>query len=331
MPSKAPGSTRSHSGLLPRNWPKDLLILSFVTGSLWAITIVWVLSGSGQSMEPPLRSESDAWLFALSGAALLYLFVHGMVTSWGVILGIPTSLFVVSLSLRRARPTIRMLAAGLVTAAIFMGAPAVLNQREEQRLVDRYNEDDKPLPSSVGRAIEIASGTPRMGDFPIRCNSDCLDLMIFGRADSVTLTFPKGGDHFGGKPSIQNFRVGYDTPDCDGPSFKKRCAYATGEDLPDDRLILTFETVAPRPADATDVFVRRLYVRDTGRPAEASAMRTELVFARYPGLLNIAWGERGFFLRRDSRPIILAERLDAQLYRAFIANRKLDGKTYPFR
>lgn len=288
------------------------------------------MSGSGQSLEPPIRSETDAWLLALSGAILIYFLVAGVIASWGVILGIPTCLLVVSLCLRRVPIKVRMFSAGLVTAAIFLGVPMILNDLEEKRLATVYKSRDSAFPSSVGRAIELASETPRIGGFPISCSGECLDLMTFGRADSVTRTFPKGEGPHGDEAAAQNFRVGLDGPDCAGASFKDYCAHPTDEGLPQDRLVLKFETVAPRPADAADVHIRRLSVRDTAKPARTAAMQTQLVFARYPGLLNVAWGERGFYLRRDGQPMILSDRLDARLYRAFISNRTLDGKYHPF-
>lgn len=331
MPSNVPGSTPPETRLLPKGWPKDLLILALIAGSLWAITIVWIASGSGQSLEPPIRSETDAWLFALSGAFLIYFLVAGVIASWGVILGIPTCLLVVGLCLRRARTRVRMLSAGLVTAAIFVGIPMILNNLEERRLATVYKSRDGAFPSSVGRAIELPSETPRISDFPVRCSGECLDLITFGRADSVTRTFPKGEGPHGGEAAVQNFRVGLSGPDCAGTSFKDYCAHPTDEGLPKDRLVLKFEAVAPQPADSADVYVRRLSVRDTAKPARTAAMQTQLVFARYPGLLNVAWGKGGFYLRRNGRPMILTDRFDARLYRAFISNRTLDGKYHPFR
>ena len=331
MPSNVPGSTPPESRLLPQGWPKDLLILALIAGSLWAITIVWIVSGAGQSLEPPIRSETDAWLFALSGAILIYFLVAGVIASWGVILGIPTCLLVLGLCLRRVPTKARMLSAGLVTTAIFLGIPMILNSLEEKRLATVYKSRDGAFPSGVGRAIELASETPRIGGFTISCSGKCLDLMTFGRADSVTRTFPKGEGPAGGEAAAQNFRVGLDGPDCAGTSFKDYCAYPTDEGLPKDRLVLKFETVAPRPADAADVYIRRLSVRDTAEPARTAAMQTQLAFARYSGLLNVAWNEGGFYLRRDARPMILTDQFDARLYRAFISNQTLDGKYHPFR
>lgn len=331
MPSNAPRPAPTETRLLPKGWPKDLVVVAFIAGSLWAITIVWIASGAGQSLEPPIRSEADAWLFALSGAALIYFFVVGIVASWGVILGIPTSLLVVSLILRRARTKLRLVVAGTVTAAIFIGIPMALNNFEERRLSAIYKARDSAFPSSVGRAIELPSETPRISDFPVRCNGECLDLMTFGRADSVTRTFPKGEDPVNSEAVAQNFRIGSSGPDCAGTSFKDFCVHATDEGLPQDRLVLKFETVAPWPADATDVYVHRLSVRDTAKPERPAAMQTQLAFARYPGLLNVTWDRGGFYLPRAGRPMVLTDRFDARLYRAFISNQTLDGKYHPFR
>lgn len=331
MTSDIAAPTPPHSKSVPKKWPRDLLILSFFTGSLWAITVVWILAGSGQSLEPPIRSEADAWLFALSGAALIYFLIIGVVASWSVILGIPTCFLAVSLCLRRSRSKTRLISAGVITAAIFMGIPMILNHQEEKRLSALYQKQDSSLPSSVRRAIEIPNETPRSGDFPIRCNNECLDLLTFGKADSVTRTFPKVDAVKAGKPDVQNFRIGFGGPDCAGTTFKNYCAHATDEGLPENRLVLTFETVAPWPRDAEDVYVRRLVVRDTAKASRAAAVHTQLVFARYPGLLNIAWGQGGLHLRRDERPIVLQNQLDARLYRAFIPNRTLNGSYFPFR
>lgn len=317
--------------LLPKDWPKDLLAFALVAGSVWAITIVWIVSGAGQSLEQPVRSEKDAWLLALSGAILFYFLVAGIIASWGAILGISTCLLVVGLCFRRVRTKTRLLATGLITAAIFMGIPMALNNFEEKRLAKIYKARDSAFPSSVERAIELTSKTPMIGAYRITCSDTCLDLMTFGRADSVTLTFPKSEGNIRSDAATQSFRIGPSGPDCAGTSFKDYCDHPTEEGLPEDRLVLTFETVAPRPVDVGNVYVRRLSVRDTAMPERPAATKTQIVFARYSGLLNVAWGNDGFHLQRDRQPLALIERLDESLNRAFISNQTLDGKYHPFR
>ena len=313
-----------------RNWPRDIVILSFLTVSLWVITIIWMVSGGDQWIENPIHSESEAWLFALSGAALVYFFVAGVVMSWGAILGLPTCLLVVCLCLYRFGAKRRMTLASLITAAIFIGIPMILNHQEERRLAAVYTEQDSALPSSVNRAIELKSDTPRIGHYPVRCDSDCLDLMTFGRASSVTRTFPKASGPTDAQATFQNFHLGVGGPDCAGPTFENFCAHATNETIPDDRLILTLETVTPRREDGGQIYVRRLSVRDTSKSAEPVTTATRFIFSHYSGLLNIAWGENGFYLRRTGLPTITSS-LDANLRRAFVANRSWNGRNYPFR
>lgn len=330
MPSQTPRSMPPDNETLARKWPKDIAILSFLAGSLWAITIFWMVSGGGQWLEQPIHSESGAWLFALSGAALVYLLVAGIVMSWGVILGVPTCLLLICLCLSRFGAKRRLILASLITTAIFIGIPIVLNHQEEKRLAAIYGNQDGALPSRAGRAIELRSSTPRIGDFPIRCDGDCLDLMTFGRASSVTRTFPKATGQANTEAAFQNFHLGVGGPDCAGPTFKNFCAHATSESIPDDRLILTLETVKPLHEDEHRIYVRRLSVRDTSSTARNVATSTRLVFARYSGLLNIAWGENGLYLRREGIPIATSS-LDVSLYRSFISNRSLNGRYYPFR
>ena len=102
--------------------------------------------------------------------------------------------------------------------------------------------------------------------------------------------------------TFQNFHLGVGGPDCAGPTFENFCAHATNETIPDDRLILTLETVTPRREDGGQIYVRRLSVRDTSKSAEPVTTATRFIFSHYSGLLNIAWGENGFYLRRTGLP-----------------------------
>jgi hypothetical protein len=222
-----------------------------------------------------------------------------------------------------------MTLASLITAAIFIGIPMILNHQEERRLAAVYTEQDSALPSSVNRAIELKSDTPRIGHYPVRCDSDCLDLMTFGRASSVTRTFPKASGPTDAQATFQNFHLGVGGPDCAGPTFENFCAHATNETIPDDRLILTLETVTRRREMGSDICstpfgARYIQVSRAGYDGHALYFFPLLRAAEY------RLGREWILSSQDGLPTITSS-LDANLRRAFVANRSWNGRNYPFR
>lgn len=102
-----------------RKYPIDITALALVTGHLWAITLAWYIFDLNRFLAPPIHSESDAWLLALSGIIFLYFMLVAVVSAWGFILGIPTCLLIMNLLLRNHQPLHRWLMSCAVTAALF--------------------------------------------------------------------------------------------------------------------------------------------------------------------------------------------------------------------
>ena len=321
---------RPPNGPGARIWTLDMTLLASLTVSLWIITLIWRAIDLDRLMGQSITSESDAWLFALT-LAPLYFVLTGIAASWGIILGIPSCLMAGHLALRRFQRRRRWLIVGSAAALLFIGIPIALNRHEEGRLADRYKRSDAtPFPATAGRAIELPDDTiiPSISPGGGRCSDRCLELLTFGRATSVTYSFP---DRQGATPRpVATYRLGPVGPDCAGPTLSDLCPHVTPLTLPQDRVIMTTGQVGTGSADAPIMMARRLYARDMRRPNAPPATLTRFVFARYSGLLNPIWHDGSFHLAREPLPILGNEVLDTRLYRD-VAGNVFRGGVYPFR
>jgi hypothetical protein len=96
-------------------WPTDIIVLAVMTGGLWLITLAWHIFDLNHLTDPPIHSETDAWLLALSGIIIIFLIFASIISWWGVILAIPTCLLLINFSLRRLRAKTRWIIAAIVT------------------------------------------------------------------------------------------------------------------------------------------------------------------------------------------------------------------------
>ncbi|HMJ92801.1 MAG TPA: hypothetical protein VK472_01745 [Allosphingosinicella sp.] len=313
-------------------WRADMICLAVVTISFWSITLAWQQADVDAMLTSWVKSEADAWIFALT-IAPLYFLLKWIAASWGAIVGIPTCLLAIHLILYRLRVRPRWLVAGGVTALIFIGIPFALNHREQERLTSYYQRSGAVgLPNLEGRALELprSFSISKWNPSP-RCYDECLDLLMFGRARSVTLTVPRQVKSPEAGAVAWTYRLGPSGKDCAGEIFLDVCPHLTTEALPRDRLILYVRPVESRSPETAGVVARRLYARDTRRPGAPPAEITRFLFPGYPGLLNIAWKDGGFHLPRTGTPILGVQKLDDELYRAAAPNRYFRGKHYPFR
>jgi len=74
-------------------------------------------------LDPPIHSESDAWLLALSGIIFGWYLVVEVVRVWVYVLGIPTALVAVNLIMRHFRALKRWPAALVVSFGLFFATP----------------------------------------------------------------------------------------------------------------------------------------------------------------------------------------------------------------
>lgn len=327
----SPGPVRPLNG--DRFWRRpDMLGLICLTVTLWCITVAWQAADVDALMTSWVKSEADAWIFGLT-VAPLYFVLRGLAASWGVIVGIPTCLLAVHLALYRFPAKLRWLVAGPVTALIFIGTPFLLNHQEQQRLAAYYQRSESAaFPNIGGRAVELPRAwAPLKSSRPPWCSDECLDLLMFGRAKSLTLTFPAQDNSREAGTVSFTYRLGSSGRDCAGEVFVEMCAHFTGEPMPGDRLTLVTRPGASGSPETAGVVARRLYAKDSRRPGAAPAGLTMFLFPRYPGLLNIAWKDGGFHLPRTRTPILAAQELDDELYRAAAPDRSFRGKYYPFR
>jgi hypothetical protein len=313
-------------------WRSDMRWLALATLSLWSITLAWQMADVDSMMTSWIKTEADAWIFALT-IAPLYLLLRGIANSWGVILGIPTCLLAIHLILYRVRAKRRWLVAGGVTALMFIGTPFALNYQEQERLEAYYQRSGAGgLPNLEGRALELPRTfwISKWNPSP-RCFDECLDLLMFGRAKSVTLTVAKQAKASETRVVAWTYRLGSSGTDCAGEIFLDVCPHLTAEALPEDRLTLYVRSVQSRSPETAGVVARRLYARDSRRPDGPPAELTRFLFPKYSGLLNIGWKDGGFYLPRTRAPILGVQKLDDQLYRAAAPDRYFRGKHYPFR
>lgn len=135
-------------------WPVDIVALAIVTGGLWAITFAWHIFDFDRLLDPPIHSEADAWLFALSGIIFIFLLLGWVVSWWGAILGIPTCLFVINLGLRRIPTKQRWFIAVAFTTALFV----VFNHYGVARSPATSQDAEKTaMQSTAGQASEEPS------------------------------------------------------------------------------------------------------------------------------------------------------------------------------
>jgi hypothetical protein len=309
----------------------DMLVLIHVTATLWATTLAWQLADFDALMTSWVKSEGDAWIFALT-IAPFYFLIKSLAASWGVIVGIPTCLLATHLVLLRRPAKMRWLIAGGLTALVFIGVPMELNRREDARLAAYYQGSDAAgLPDLAGRAVELPRSAPLSATWvrPVSCWDECLHLLTFGRAKSVTLTFPSDERAPGNGPVSFTYRIGRIGKGCSGSAFRDLCPHFSDEPLPRDRVTLFVRPVEPKPGQ-TGVVARRLYAKDMRTPNAPPAQLTRFVFPNYSGLLNIAWKDGAFRLPRGGTPIMSVETLDKQLYRAAAPSKVLGGEFYPF-
>ena len=323
-------SKRPPNGPAARIWTLDMTLLASLTVSLWIITLIWQAIDLDRLAGQSIRSESDAWLFALT-LAPLYFALKGIAASWGLILGIPTCLMAGHLALCRFQRKRRWLVVGSVTALLFIGVPIILNHLEEGRLADRYKRSDAaPFPGIAGRAVELPDDTviPSISPGGRRCDDTCLELLTFGGATSVIYSFPDRQ----GAPArpVATYRLGPVGPDCAGPTLIDVCPHAAPVAMPQDRVIMTVGPVERDAADAPSMLARRLHARDMRRPDAPPATLTRFVFTHHPGLLNPLWHNGSFHLPREQVPVLGNQALDTRLYRD-VAGNVFRGHVYPFR
>lgn len=326
------GATNGPVTPMLKRIPSDLVALAGLTATLWVITVACRGFDADALFRALVPSETAAWIFALT-LAPLWALVAGIASAWGAIVTIPTCLLAVHLPAWRLAPRPRWLIAGAVTAALVLGVPFALNRAEEARLSARYAAGESPEPPSfAGRAVELAQRTPFRSTWrmPISCPSECTDLLVFGKARSVTLSYPSREDAAGGGPVAVTYRIGPAGPGCAGEPFEARCPHVSSEAIPADRLVLTIDPVAPMAGDSGRIVARRLTIRDTRRRAGRAVRHTRFTFAGYRAMLNPVW--RGGTLRLSRRPLpLFAERrLDGELFRSVVP-KALDGAYYPFR
>jgi hypothetical protein len=315
-----------------RSLPLDFLILLGVTVALWVVTFLWLYSGVGQAPTNVTVTETDAWLLAISGLMAVPLIVQGIVSVWGVILGIPTALSVVHIVLRRHPRSLRWGVAGTLTAAVFVVPPMLLNRFEQARLAKIYQARDAQLiPLFGGRAVELPWATPLTPGWrgPFGCIDECLDILTFGKAKVVTRSFIPDKSDKDQSLVVQSFVLGRIGQDCGGLGFKGYCAKAVEHPLEAGRLEVRIEPVRPVGGDQS-VVARRLLVTDTAMPKAQPSQLTAFAFGRYTGLLNVASRNGGFYLPKGAPPVLVEEKLDQELYRRVLPN-TLDGEYYPFR
>lgn len=171
-----------------RKWPIDIVALAIVAGHFWAITLAWNLFDLDHLLDPPIHSESDAWLLALSGIILLYFMLVAIVSAWGFVLGISTCLLVVNLLLRHYRALHRWLIACAVTAVLF----TALSHYGVMRYGIQADEASTPA------APAVATKTPTLRDFdpdlpPVPLNelSEEEVMQAFAKAADAKCVAPK--------------------------------------------------------------------------------------------------------------------------------------------
>jgi hypothetical protein len=127
----------------------DILTLALATGGLWLLTLAWHVFGLARFLEPPIHSETDAWLLALSGLIFIFLFFAWVVSWWSVILGIPTCLLLINVGLRQRPANFRWLCASGVTLLIFASVGTPFNDYWKARFSDRHRNEAKTATESI--------------------------------------------------------------------------------------------------------------------------------------------------------------------------------------
>jgi hypothetical protein len=150
----------SESKLTSRKWPVDILTLALATGGLWLLTLAWHVFGLARFLEPPIHSETDAWLLALSGIIFIFLFFGWVVSWWSVILGIPTCLLLINLGLRRRPTKFRWFCASGATLIIFVSVGTPFNNYWKAGSSDRHRNEAKAATESIANR---PVGPPRGG------------------------------------------------------------------------------------------------------------------------------------------------------------------------
>ena len=307
--------------------PWDIKLLAIFVGVLWGVTIAWQVFGLDYRLDPPNHSEAAVWVLTFTGVIFLYFIVLEIVAAWGIILGIPTSFLVINFALRKAAPKRRWFISGAGSTVLFVGVPLLLNHGEERRFVGLYQRNDVVSPPQIeGRAVELQNSAPSSTESRLwhECSDRCLELLVRGHAQTVTMSFPGAEDAPAGGPFYQTFRLGSVGPDCAGEIRRYQCARLDSSELPADRIIVWVGSVN-LPADSVRSTARRLYVRDT-RDLDASPRHmTSFTFAHFPGLLNIAWGAGRFYLPRRGLPMFTKNGLDDELYGKLMSKKVLRG------
>lgn len=314
-------------------WRADMLVLAGAMIGLWLITFAWQGFDIDALVSSSIKSESDAWMFALT-VAPLYFLIKAIAASWGVIIGIPSLLTVGHLILARLTIKVRWMIAGAVTFLVFVGTPILLNRNEEMRIAEKYQHSDTAkLPNLTNRAVELPSDMPIPSSWvrPIRCSDHCIDLLTFGAVKSVTRSFP--GEEGKASPTkiSANYVLGPSGRDCAGPTFLDVCPHLANQELPSDRVVLVAGRAEKDRKDSAEVIIQRIFITDTRQPTVQPSFVTRYIFAKYPGLLNVAWKDGSFYLPRNGIPILSDESLEVQLFRTVAPSKTFRGKTYPFR
>lgn len=323
---------QSASGSATKFWRIDMVALASLVILLWLLTFVFQSVSIDSMFGSVIKSESDAWMFALSGGAMLLMMAMSIASAWPAIIGIPTVLLFGHLLLARVQSRKRWLLVGGITAAVFIGVPIALNHAEEARYAAYYQQSDAngAIPI-LGRAVELPSGqsvNSQWFAYP-RCDGRCASLLADNLAASVTQSWPGLSDKPNSGPVELTYRLGQVGTGCVGSPihrFRKTnsfrgevCPHLSTGAMPKDRLILTIVSVAPMSGDVKASSARRLVIADARKPSEPPATKTHFLFHRYPSLLHIWWKDGAVHLRRMSLPLVMQDDMDKRLLRAGIA------------
>jgi hypothetical protein len=119
MDNGTAGKPKSHAAeRASRKYSGDILALLYTTVVFWGITFIWLSSDTSRWLEPPILTEAETWMLALSGLIFVFLFVAWIVSWWPVILAVINCLLVVNLVLYRQSAKMRWLCAS--AAAVFV-------------------------------------------------------------------------------------------------------------------------------------------------------------------------------------------------------------------
>lgn len=307
-----------------------VLALAGFVCSLWLVTFAWQFVDLNSILSRLIKSESDAWLFALT-LGPLFVLTMAVASAWPVIIGLPTTLLAFRFALHWVKPKIRFWASIIATLAVFMGVPAVLNRAAQNHEKAFYHQNDVAPPLSVkGRAVVIDEAKPVAPAmiWPPRCDDRCILIFSFGGAKSVTRRFMVDNADTEAKNAQVTYSLRPVTSECQDFSInfpatagleklRKQglCAMITNDPVSSSQLVIRVNNVQ-RTLRKTRLSVgRRLVVIDTSKQLEPPITLTRFAMQRYPSLLKVNWKNGGLSFHRSEIAFGIEEALDKQLYR----------------